>query len=53
MTENFPKLVKEIYRIKRYGKPLLRNKLLKHIKVKLLMAKNKENILKVDRIKIL
>lgn len=51
MTENFPKLVKEICRIKSYRKPLERNKLLRCIIEKLLMTESKEKILKQVELK--
>lgn len=53
MTENFPKVVKEIYKIKSYRKPVERNRLLRCIIEKLLMTENEEKNFKESRIKIL
>ena len=52
MTENFPKVVKEIYKIKSYRKPVERNRLLRCIIEKLLMTENEEKNFKESRIKI-
>lgn len=46
MTENFPKVVKEIYKIKSYRKPQEGNKLLRCIIEKLLMTENEEKSFK-------